>query len=114
MTFFNSDGIQNKDVCIVILNRIIIIIYFLKIIDQCGYIHIRKEIFDNDQKFHDKYKNSLLLSLLDKQIMSIKQSLEIYRSFWLMLPKQICKSNEISASNENICWTGTSISQDKK
>jgi hypothetical protein len=87
--------------------------YFLKIIDQCGHIHIRKEIFDNDQKFSDKSSNSLS-TLLDRQLMSMRQSLEIYRSFWLMLPEEICKSNEISATNEKICWTGTSISQDTR
>lgn len=40
----------------------------------------------------------------------MKQSLEIYRSFWLILPKQICQSNEISISNDQICWTGNSLS----
>ncbi len=85
-----------------------------KIIDQCGSIHIRQEIFDNDQQFRDQYKNSLLSSVFDQQLTSMKQSLEVYRSFWLILPKEICKSNEISVSNESICWTGTLISQDKK
>ncbi len=88
-------------------------IYFLKIIDQCGRIHIRKEIFDNNQKFHNEYRNSVLL-ILDKYLRSMRQSLQIYRSFWTMLPKQICKSNELSTSNEKEeCWTGTSISQDQ-
>lgn len=91
-----------------------IYVFSLKISDQCGNISIHKEIFDNDQKFHNEYRNTFLLSLLDKQILSIKQSLEIYRSFWLILPKQICKSNDISAVNEEICWTGTSISRDSK
>ncbi|CAF1324498.1 unnamed protein product [Adineta steineri] len=95
MTFFSSDGIQSKH-----------------IINQCGYINIRKEVFDNDQKFHDKYRNSL--SLLDKQLTSMRQSLQMYRSFWLMLPEQICKSDGLSISNEQKCWTGTFISQDRK
>jgi hypothetical protein len=46
--------------------------------------------------------------------MSMKQSLQMYRSFWLMLPEQICKSDGISASDKQICWTGSSISQDKR
>ncbi len=88
---------------------------FSKIIDQCGSIHIRQEIFDNDQKFLDQYKNSLLVSpVFDQQLLSMRQSLEVYRSFWLLLPKEVCKSNEISVSNQSVCWTGTSISQDKK
>lgn len=46
--------------------------------------------------------------------MLIKQSLKIYRSFWLMLPKEICKFNDISALSQTACWTGTSISQNEK
>ncbi|CAF3574682.1 unnamed protein product [Rotaria sp. Silwood1] len=95
MTLFNSDGVQNKD-----------------IIDQCGYIHIRKEIFDNDQIFHKEYSNSL--SILDQQLRYMRQSLQIYRSFWLILPEQICKSNGHSISTQKTCWTGTSISFDDK
>ncbi|CAF4402578.1 unnamed protein product, partial [Adineta steineri] len=38
----------------------------------------------------------------------------MYRSFWLMLPEQICKSDGLSISNEQKCWTGTFISQDRK
>ncbi|CAF2978945.1 unnamed protein product [Rotaria sp. Silwood2] len=94
-TLFNSDQIQTKE-----------------IIDQCGYIHIRKEIFDNDQKFHKEYSNSL--SILDQQLKSMKQSLQTYRSFWLMLPEQICKSNGHSISTKETCWTGTSISLNNK
>ena len=39
-----------------------------KIIDQCGATHIRREIFDNNQKFDDQFSNSTLSSLLDQQI----------------------------------------------
>lgn len=115
MTFFNSDDLQNKDVCIVMLKYYYyswLYVLFFKIINQCGYVNIRREIFDNDQKFPNEYRN--LLPLLDKQIMSMKQSLQMYRSFWLMLPEQICKSDGISASDKQICWTGSSISQDKR
>ena len=69
MTFFNSDGIQNKDVCIDYIDELLyIFLFILKIIDQCGHIHIRSEIFDNDQKFADEYSKSLSLSLLDRQL----------------------------------------------
>ena len=75
-------------------------------------MHIQREIFDNDQGFPDEYSSSL--SLLDKQLMSIGQSFQIYRSFWLILPKQICKSDEISASKNRTCWTGNLLSLDNR
>ncbi|CAF3360705.1 unnamed protein product [Rotaria socialis] len=96
ITLFNSDGIENKD-----------------IINECGYVHIRREIIDNDQLFHKQY-NSDALHLLDQQLKSMRQSLQSYRSFWLTLSEQICKSNDLSTSNNKICWTGTAISVDDK
>ncbi|CAF1653608.1 unnamed protein product, partial [Adineta ricciae] len=95
MTFLKSDGISNQD-----------------IIDQCGSVPMRKEIFDRNQKFQDEYHTSL--SLLDEQLMSMKQSLKMYRSFWLGLPEEICQTKGISTSNENLCWTGTTISNEKR
>lgn len=44
--------------------------------------------------------------------MYLSQSLQIYRTFWMRLPEQICKSTGISALNGTTCWTGSSISQD--
>jgi hypothetical protein len=44
----------------------------------------------------------------------MKESLRVYRSFWLILPKQICKSNGFSVSDKEACWTGISISQDER
>ncbi|CAF4598603.1 unnamed protein product [Rotaria sp. Silwood1] len=60
----------------------------------------------------DEYSNSL--SILDQQLRYMRQSLQIYRSFWLILPEQICKSNGHSISTQKTCWTGTSISLDDK
>jgi hypothetical protein len=67
-------------------------------------------MLDYDQKFHDEDRTSV--SLLNKQLMSMRQSLHVYRTFWLILSKQICRSNGFSASDKEACWTGISISQD--
>ena len=87
-------------------------VFLFKIIDQCGSVPLRKEIFDRNQKFRDEYHTSL--SLLDEQLMSMKQSLKMYRSFWLGLPEEVCRTKGISTSNENLCWTGTKISNEKR
>jgi len=42
----------------------------------------------------------------------MNRTLHIYRSFWIKLPEQICKSTGISALNGTTCWTGVSISPD--
>ncbi|CAF0818070.1 unnamed protein product [Rotaria sordida] len=97
MTFFNSGGVENKN-----------------IIDQCGHIRIRRQTFSIDQKFDDEYSKTLSLSVLDQQLIHMSQSLHTYRLFWMKLPEQICKSKGISELNERICWTGTSISQHGK
>lgn len=86
--------------------------FILKIIDQCGYINIEREIFDNNQKFHYEYSDSL--SLLDQQLNSMSKLLQTYRSFWLLLPEQICKSNQLSAAHKKACWTGSSVSLDDR
>jgi hypothetical protein len=89
-----------------------IIYFYIKIIDQCGHIRIRRETLSIDQKFDDQHSKTLSLSILDRQLIYINRSLHAYRSFWLKLPEQICKSTGISALNGSTCWTGTSISQD--
>jgi hypothetical protein len=42
----------------------------------------------------------------------MSRTLNTYRSFWIKLPEQICKSTGISALNGTMCWTGASISPD--
>jgi hypothetical protein len=42
----------------------------------------------------------------------MSRTLHTYRSFWIKLPEQICKSTGISALNGTRCWTGVSISPD--
>lgn len=76
-------------------------------------MHIKKDIFGNDRIIH-KYYNSNKILLLDEQLDSMRQSLQSYKSFWLILPEQICKYNDLSVSNKKLCWTGTSISYDDK
>jgi hypothetical protein len=114
MTFFNSGGVQNKDVCIIDRSIDIIIIdiffFFIKIIDQCGHLRIRRQTYSINQKIDEEYSKTLSLSLLDRQLISISRSLNTYRSFWMKLPEQICKSTGVSARNGTSCWTGTSIS----
>ncbi|CAF3532192.1 unnamed protein product [Adineta steineri] len=95
MTFFNSGGVQNKDV-----------------IDQCGHIRVRREAYTIDQKSNDEYSKTVPLSLLDRQLIHMSRSLHTYRSFWMKLPQQICHSTGISALNGTTCWTGSSISRD--
>jgi hypothetical protein len=87
-------------------------LFFIKIIDQCGHIRIRRQTYSINQKFDEEYSKTLSLSLLDRQLISISRSLKIYRMFWMKLPEQICKSTGVSAKNGTTCWTGTSLSQD--
>ncbi|CAF5201185.1 unnamed protein product [Rotaria magnacalcarata] len=96
MTFFNSGGVGNKD-----------------IIDQCGQVRSRRQAFAIDQTVDDEYSETLALSLLDQQLSHMRQSLQSYRSFWIELPKQVCKSKGISSINQNECWTGTSMSHNE-
>ncbi|CAF2044632.1 unnamed protein product [Rotaria magnacalcarata] len=96
MTFFNSGGVGNKD-----------------IIDQCGQVRSRRQAFAIDQTIDDEYSETLALSLLDQQLSHMRQSLQSYRSFWIELPKQVCKSKGISSINQNECWTGTSMSHNE-
>ncbi|UJR22512.1 hypothetical protein I4U23_025562 [Adineta vaga] len=95
MTFFNSGGVQNKD-----------------IVDQCGHIRVRRQTLSIDQKSDDEYGKAISLSLLDRQLKHMSRSLHIYRPFWMKFPEQICKSTGISAPNGTTCWTGNSISPD--
>ena len=76
----------------------------MKIINQCGHLRFRRQTFAIDEK--------LSLSLVDKQLIHMSRTLDVYRSFWIRLPEQICKSNGISALYGRKCWTGTSISED--
>jgi len=42
----------------------------------------------------------------------MSRTLHTYRSFWIKLPEQICRSTGISALNGTSCWTGASVSPD--
>ena len=72
-----------------------------KMINQCGNMQLKREFFDIDQAFVSQYKNSSLISsIFRSQIMSIRQTLEEYKSFWFNLSNQMCQSNEKQ------CWKG--------
>lgn len=75
-------------------------------------MRIRRQTLTIDQKIDDEDSKTLSLSLLDRQLIYIGRTLHTYRSFWIKLPVEICKSRGISAVNGTTCWTGTTISQD--
>ena len=80
---------------------------------------LRKEIFPHQRQEQEvdsnENRHSFSLSLLDQLLISIKQIFGNHRSFWLRLPREICRSDEHSSSLENnSCWTGNSLSQDHK
>lgn len=75
----------------------------MKSFNQCENLQLKQEFLDIDQEFLTHYNNSFLSSILPSQIISIKQSLEIYKSFWLNFSHPICPTNT------SPCWKGRPI-----
>ena len=75
-------------------------------------MRIRRETPSIYQKIDEEFSKTLSLSVLDRQLNQISRSLQMYRSFWMKLPEQVCQATGISARNGTICWTGIAVSQD--
>ena len=113
LSLLNSNEMNHKDVCMMIISLSHRTnLRYSKIIDQCGSIKIEKNGVIHPEDHSNR--NSFSSSLIEQQLISMKQIFDNHRSFWLSLPKEICQSNEHSSSDNELCWTGYSISHDKR
>ena len=113
MTFLNSGGVQNKEVCLGTGSQFIIaLVVAVQIINQCGRLRVRRQTFALETHVNDD-DDQTRRSLFDRHLAEWSQSLQRHRLFWKQLPEQICRINGVSTDQQRACSAETSFGDDQ-